>query len=75
MSQTYPTHEEIQQLYEKLFEMRLDKWLNHELFTFQWFLLLAVLIFPWFIWWRFVDKNRIVQILLFGALLSILVVF
>ncbi|RKL66625.1 hypothetical protein CR203_15180 [Salipaludibacillus neizhouensis] len=73
MPENYPSHEQIQSFNERLFEMRLEKWLNHDLFSFQWFLLLAVLIIPWIIWWRFVDTNRIAPILLYGTLMSLLV--
>ena len=73
MPKNYPSHEEIEQVHQQLLEMRLDRWLNHDMFSFQWFLLLIVLIVPWIIWWRFVDEKRIYPILLFGSLLTILV--
>jgi hypothetical protein len=68
-----PTFDEIRNLHQQLYELRLDYWISHNLFTFQWWLLLMALIVPWIIWWRFVDKNRIYQILLFGTLLMTLV--
>lgn len=70
----YPSFEEIRELHQKLAEMRYDYWLNHDLFSLQWWLLLTVFIVPWIIWWKLVDKERIFQILLFGTLLMILVI-
>lgn len=66
-------YEEIRKVHQQLVDMRVEYWFNHDLFSFQWWLLLIVLILPWFIWWRFVDKQRIDQILLFGTLLILLV--
>lgn len=69
-----PTYEDIREVHQKLAEMRYDYWLNHNLFSLQWWLLLVVFIVPWIIWWKFVDKERIFQILLFGTLLMTLVI-
>jgi hypothetical protein len=37
--------------------------------------LLSLFILPWFVWWILVDKSRIKQIWLFGALISILIIY
>lgn len=74
MPKKYPSHEEIQSVHQQLTDMRLEYWLNHDLFSFQWYLLLIILIVPWIIWWKFVDKNRVFQILLFGTLMAVLVI-
>lgn len=46
--------------------MQIDSWIHHEIFSFQWWLLFIIFIVPWFIWWKFVDKKRLVEILLYG---------
>ncbi|MDQ0257270.1 hypothetical protein J2S74_004728 [Evansella vedderi] len=69
----YPSFEEIKEVHAKLSQMRLEYWLHHDLFSMQWWLLVAVLIIPWIIWWRFVDKKRLTTILLFGTILMIVV--
>lgn len=73
MTKQYPSYESIREVHKELGEMKLEYWIYHDLFTFQWWLLLILLIVPWIVWWRFVDKNKISQILLFGSLLMILV--
>jgi hypothetical protein len=52
---------------EELFAaIRTEYWLNHDLFTWQWWLLLVLLTIPWLLWWRVVDKRRLKEILLVG---------
>jgi hypothetical protein len=74
MTEKYPTYDEIRNVHQQLFDMKLEYWISHNLFTFQWWLLLIAFLMPWIIWWRFVNKNKINEILLFGTLLIILVV-
>lgn len=73
MTEKYPTYDQIRDVHKELADMRLEYWINHDLFSFQWWLLVVVLIVPWIIWWKYVDKNRLSQILLFGTLLMLLV--
>lgn len=74
MSVPYPSFEEIKEVDRKLSEMRMRYYERHDLFSFQWWLLLLLLIVPWMIWWRIVDRTRVKEILLYGAVLSTLVV-
>lgn len=73
MTEKYPTYDQVREVHKELVDMRLEYWINHDLFSFQWWLLVILLIVPWIVWWRYVDKNRISQILLFGTLLMVLV--
>ncbi|WHY94550.1 CBO0543 family protein [Neobacillus cucumis] len=73
MKATYPSYDEIRSIEYKLAEMKNEYWLHHDLFTFQWWLLLIIFILPWILWWRYVDKYRLKDILLFGSLLMLLV--
>ncbi len=73
MSKPYRSFEQINQVHQQLTDMRYEYWLHHDLFSFQWWLLLTILVVPWFIWWKFVDRKRMSDILLFGALLMVLV--
>lgn len=75
MTENYPIFDEIQNVHQQLYDMRAKYQISHSLFTVQWSLLLIVLFIPWLIWWRFVEKERITQILLFGTLLMILIIF
>jgi hypothetical protein len=56
----------------KLREMELAYWIKYNLFTFNWWLILLTIITFWIVWWRFLDKNRLVEILLFGSFATII---
>lgn len=56
-----------------LFETNYTYWLEHVLFSFNWWFLIIVSIVPWFIWWKFVDKKRLMEIITVG-LLSVVIV-
>lgn len=71
---SYPSFEEIREVHKHLVDMRMEYWLHDNLFTFQWWLLLVVLFVPWLIWWKFVDKTKVKEILLFGTILMIFVI-
>lgn len=56
---------------KKLTELRLEHWKHEEVFSFQWWLQIALLIIPWIIWWKLVDKKRIGVIFSYGLLVLI----
>lgn len=41
-------------------------WQQYELFTWQWWFLLGLLIIPWLVWWKLVDRARTGIILVYG---------
>jgi hypothetical protein len=43
-------------------------WLQETFLHWQWWLLLALTIVPWIIWWKIVDRRRIFEILTYGFL-------
>lgn len=61
-----PTDKQMHEMQKTLNEMRQLHWKYSEFLTFQWWLLLIVMVIPWMIWWKFVDKKRIHEILLYG---------
>jgi len=52
---------------------RIEDWIHYDLFSYQWWMLVAVLIIPWFIWWKYVDKKRLLEISLYGAFVLLVV--
>jgi hypothetical protein len=70
---SYPSYDVIRNIEDKLDEMKEQYWIHHDLFTIQWWLLLVIFILPWIVWWRYVDKNRLKEILLFGSILMLLI--
>ena len=70
-----PSNEMIAELERQLARARFEHWLSDNIFTFQWWLLVVVLIVPWFIWWRYVDRKRLLEICLVGAMALIIASF
>lgn len=58
---------------KNLFETNYTYWLEHGLFSFSWWFLIIVSIVPWFIWWKFVDKKRLLEISTVGLLSMVIV--
>ncbi|WP_156177849.1 CBO0543 family protein [Bacillus sp. SA1-12] len=57
---------EMQQHIIELNQMMIEDWQNNFVFTGEWWILLGLTIVPWFLWWKILDKRRILEILLFG---------
>lgn len=70
-----PSYKDEQTLREKLRDISLEHWVHEDLFSFNWWLLLAASILPFFIWWRLVDKTRLFEILTFGLICAIFACF
>lgn len=68
--QKIPTSMEIQQRTIELNNMMMDYWIHNFVLSLKWWLLLVLTIVPWFFWWKVVDKSRILEILLYGILIS-----
>lgn len=61
-------------IYEKsqeLAQLSNQDWLQHDLFSFGWFLMLAVVAACYIIWFILLDKKRAVSLLLIGSLAAI----
>lgn len=57
----------VHQLEAELTQVRLENWLNYEVFSPQWWVLLGILVLPWTIWVKFIMKSKVFETLLFGA--------
>jgi hypothetical protein len=51
--------------------MRIDEWLQEDVFHFRWWFLLGVFAFSIYLWWKLVDKARLPEIALFTGLATI----
>ncbi|MUK86882.1 hypothetical protein GMD78_00505 [Ornithinibacillus sp. L9] len=69
---TYPSFEEILDMQHKLSDWRKRYWIEHDLFTWQWWLLLAMFIVPWIIWFKVIPIEKKAECLSFGLLLAAL---
>lgn len=46
-------------------------WLHHNLLTWQWWFLLVLSIIPWWIWFRLVDKRRLLEMTSYTLLIAL----
>lgn len=60
---------EIQSQADKLLH---KNWLEYMIFTWQWWLLLFVMVAPWVVWWKLADKKRILELLTYGLMVTML---
>lgn len=56
-----------------LFEVNYQYWMEDVLFSFNWWFIIVISIVPWFIWWKFVDKKRLMEIIPIGLLSMVIV--
>lgn len=47
-------------------------WITEELFSFPWWISVVSLIVSYIIWWKLLDKSRLVELLLFGSLVAVM---
>jgi hypothetical protein len=55
---------------KKLKDLRNDYWLNEVVFSFNWWFLFFITFVPWFIWWKLVDRKRLIEYTLYGSLIA-----
>lgn len=61
----------VQQIKLTLWNLTYNNWKTEELFSAQWWSLIAIIAISYIVWWKLVDKQRIIQIVLFGSLVSV----
>ncbi|OPX90081.1 MAG: hypothetical protein A4E53_01296 [Pelotomaculum sp. PtaB.Bin104] len=49
-----------------------ENWMNDIVFTWHWWLLVALFIIPWLVWWKVVDRKKIFEILTYGFMVMIM---
>lgn len=67
--------EKVFQLEQEVFRIDQEGWLKHELFTWQWWLLVAFLILPWVVWGKLVNPRKLMAIVQFGLFTCIITVY
>ena len=70
----YPPYEEVLRARQLLSDVSYQHWLHDEFLTWKWWLLLALTVLPYFVWWRIADKRRLHELLLYGLLMGMLAV-
>jgi hypothetical protein len=67
-----PSSPEIVELQKRLTDLRIEEWLTEDIFHLKWWFLLGLFAVSVYIWWRLVDKTRLEEICLYGAIVTII---
>ncbi|PGT88881.1 CBO0543 family protein [Bacillus sp. AFS040349] len=70
-----PTYEDILKINENLNNTSFSHWYHDDLFTVTWWFLLLSTIGPFIVWNKFRDRNRSLELILFGLISSLLASF
>lgn len=58
---------------KQLTNMHVKEWLREDVFQFRWWLLIGLIVIFVVVWWIMIDKSRLLEICLFAALATIVV--
>lgn len=56
----------VNELEQKVVQLDIKGWLNHELLTWSWWLLIILLLIPWMIWIKLVDRTKLIELVIIG---------
>ncbi|WP_407870695.1 CBO0543 family protein [Paenibacillus sp. P36] len=65
-------YEKISDLQSQLIHLKINFWIQYDLFKLHWWILLIVTILPWLIWWKYVDRSKFNILITYGLLWMIL---
>jgi predicted neutral ceramidase superfamily lipid hydrolase len=67
----YEYLDKVNKLQQEAFRLDIQGWFKNELFTLEWWVIVALFIVPWMLWFKFADKNKMLEALLFGTFVMI----
>ncbi len=56
-------------------QLSIEHWVKYEVFTWQWWIGVVCVVIPLLLWWKVVDRRRILEITAFGFMVNILATF
>lgn len=51
-------YQKISDLHNQLIDLKIRFWIQYDVFTLHWWILLAASILPWIVWWKLADRNK-----------------
>ena len=75
MNNIEETQEMITKLQLQLRDISINYWTDHVFNTWQWWFNIAILILPVILWWKLVDKKKLMEIIVYGSMVSALAVY
>ncbi|MDR3589147.1 MAG: hypothetical protein P4N41_05750 [Negativicutes bacterium] len=71
MMQNYPSVEQLAEMTRLLTQARIENWLMEGLGSWRWWVLAVLLIVPWAIWAKLLDKKKLLELALFGMFIMV----
>ncbi|GMA56357.1 hypothetical protein GCM10025858_08600 [Alicyclobacillus sacchari] len=66
-----PSFADVETTRKALSHLLYEHWVSHELFRWQWWLSVVLLLVPWLVWIRFVDTRRLFEMLVYASCIGI----
>jgi len=66
------TNETIHQLKLQLWNLSYSRYISQEILSIQWWGLALSLLAIYLVWWKLVDKSRLIELLLFGSFVTVI---
>jgi len=73
LQENFITFEQVKNATIKLRDLSYQHWLRDDIHKWTWWLNLSLIIIPIYIWWKFVDKARLVEIIMLGLFVDLIV--
>jgi len=67
----FPSYERVQHIQSLADIAGRDNWIYAVVFTYQWWLLVALMIIPYIVWWKIVDRKNFFEITTYGLLVAL----
>ncbi|WP_421378189.1 CBO0543 family protein [Bacillus salacetis] len=74
MDDKWQVYEKVREIQKELVKVDKTGWYNNEFLTWQWWLLLAILVFPWILFILLHKKRRLVPTMLVGTFTALITV-
>lgn len=65
-----PLLDEIIVLMEKVHALYMQHYLDREIFSFTWWVGIAMIVLPLLYWWKVVDRKRLLEMMLYGCFVN-----
>lgn len=69
----FPTFEQVLNAQNIAIQLQIEHWLKYEVYSPQFWLLAGLLIIPWILWFKLVDRKRLMEIIVYGLIISTVV--
>lgn len=68
---TYPSAEQVAEMRRLVTQARTEHWLGEDCGSWRWWVLLVLLIAPWFVWYKLADNKKLPELVMFGLIVMV----